>query len=44
MKKLLVPLLFLLVGAGGCIIEEEGRPRHVHCYGCGHVYVHGQWR
>jgi hypothetical protein len=45
MKKLLVPLLLLVLASGGCIlVEDEGRPRHVHCIGCGHVYVKGTWR
>ena len=46
MKKLLVPLLLLVVAAtGGCIlVEDSGRPRHVHCIGCGHIYVKGTWR
>jgi len=47
MKKLLAVLL-LLVGtaSSGCIFvdDDPGRPRHVHCIGCGHVYVKGAWR
>lgn len=42
-RKLLIGLLALAGAASsGCIIEEE-HPHHVHCVGCGHVYVHGYW-
>jgi hypothetical protein len=48
MKRKLIVGLLALVGAasGGCFVavEDEYPRHHVHCEGCGHVYVHGTWR
>jgi hypothetical protein len=46
MKKLLAVLLLVMgTASSGCIIvDDDGRPRHTHCIGCGHVYVKGHWR
>lgn len=44
-RKILIGLMAAFGAAtGGCFVAvDEPHHPHVHCVGCGHVYVHGTW-